>query len=223
MAGGDVLFDELDPRVVALLVEHVNKHVEEVFPGGLDALPKSRFHHSTANNLNLDIFGKLLDMIDDNLAEFYEAEQGSNWRDEKTDEMHDKGLCYVWYTDSAGNLVGFVSFSVVNEADFGTNKTVLYLYEIHIAKLYQSTGIGSVLLDAFHRFGAHLKQLHNKAPTELNAILSEVYSTNLTVFANNKRAVEWYFKKGYSYTADSPIPRLRSGRTPLYYLLYRPI
>lgn len=223
MGSEDVLFDEEDSRVVALLVEHVDSQIEQVFLQRSDVLTQYQLHHCCSSTLDLETLTSLLNIIDDNLSELYIAVQGADWKDDKRIEMRDRGLCYVWYTNELGVIVGFVSFSVVNEIHFGSHKTVLYLYEIHIVEQYQSLGLGSILLSAFHQFGAHLKLLHKNAPSEMNGILGQLFSTNLTVFADNTRAAQWYFKNGYTYTSDSPRPKLRSGKLPQLYLLYRPI
>lgn len=178
-------------------------------------------------SLDDDQFDQIIDLIDLNLGVYYQTRLGKDWKDEKRDEMEESGLVYILYSIlSADNsklnkLVAFISVKLVAEL----TAKVLYLYEIHIDPAFQSLGIGSTLISGFHDLAAKL----NDSGDDKNNVSSPYFDnegTGLTVFSDNDRALNWYFKLGYNFTLDSPRDKvLRNKKVvkPSYYLLTRPL
>lgn len=145
----------------------------------------------------------LLDLLDRNLGSYYCKLDGRNWKDNKRAEMMENGLVYLClYSDKS--LAAFASYMKVEEEGLD----LLYLYEIQVDERFRATGLGTYLLNAFHRVADSLR----------------LDGTGLTVFSDNQKALNWYLRMGYKVAPFSPQDRkLRRGNTikPAYYILLR--
>lgn len=175
-----------------------------------------QLHVTPVHELKKKGLNACLAILDQNLRDHYLRVNGLNWKDEKRQEMTESGLVYVSYQDvDSGNIAAFLSF-MITEDELEEDAQVLYLYEIHVSRHYQSLRIGSELINNFHNLARLLaasndERLYNEA-------------TCLTVFSDNERALQWYCGLGYKLTKDSPrdkILRNKKRVKPLYYLMMR--
>lgn len=159
---------------------------------------------------------RFLGLIADNLDEYYEKRQGSGWKVNKFSEMQEPGLVYAWC--SVNNvLVGFILFKVCNDED----TRVLYLYEIHVDPKYHSQKYGTKFMNSFYELAKNIPNyIDTKSP--LFSYFTNIQFTQLTVFSDNLKALDWYTRLGYTYNHNSPLPTtLRSGKVinPEYFIL----
>lgn len=201
-------YDEEDEDLMESVSETICKHVSEVFPPLEELTLRWAPVHEISDN-QLDKFAKLVG----NLDAFYRKHTGKkNWMADKIIEMQEAGLVYVWYLNSAKEMVGFVSFKLCADED----GSVLYLYEIHIHPQHQARKYGSRLIDALHQMVSHLRT------DGTIKYFRGLHGVSLTVFPDNVRACEWYRRLGYDFTDDSPRDKItRTGKKvpPDYYLL----
>ena len=97
---------------------------------------------------------------------------------------------------------GFLSFMLTYEDGY----EVVYCYELHLCPQLQGHGVGRYLMGLMEEVGKN----------------AEVEKAMLTVFLENKEALLFYEKLGYSEDEYSPAPRkMRSGivKMPTYVIL----
>lgn len=208
-------FDEENVTLMTVLAEAVASSARETFPTALKSPTLTQVHFSTAHGASEALIDQLLALIEANLGLFYSKREGSNWTAKKREEMRETGLVYIYHTDKEGLVVFFLSCKLVLEED----GKYLYLYEIHVEKLYQGQEIGQQLLGGFHKLAGHIKGLSGGRNSHFS-----IKGTALTVFSDNERALKWYLRTGYNYTPWLPRDtKLRGGRVkkPLLYLLSR--
>lgn len=176
-----------------------------------------QLHVAPMHKLKKKALNACLALLEQNLRDHYLRVNGPDWIDEKRREMTERGLVYVSYQDvGSGNIAAFLSFMITEDELECEDVQVLYLYEIHVSRQYQSLRIGSELLNSFHDLARRLaasndEHLHNKA-------------TCLTVFSDNDRALQWYCNLGYQLTKDSPRDKVMRNKKlikPPYYLMVR--
>lgn len=212
-------FDEDDEVFMKETSESVALVVPEIFPSEIQTvLTKGhcQLHYGPIHRMPKEVLVECLLLVESNLKTFYIKHHGLGWKSDKLKEMQETGLIYVWYTDSNNKLIGFISFML----SYSDQYKVLYLYEIHVAREYHSMKIGSQLIDKLHEFSHYLKTI---APKKREYRHFNNSGTSLTVFTDNSRALQWYFKLGYKLTIDSPTDKVLRNKVvkPEYYLLIR--
>ncbi|KAF4344645.1 hypothetical protein FBEOM_1386 [Fusarium beomiforme] len=124
----------------------------------------------------------------------------------KKKEMRSPDLRYILVKDADDNMKGFASFMPT----FENHEPVVYCYEIHLKPELQGTGLGKKLMGYF---------------TDVAENIPSVEKAMLTCFVNNKPALKFYEKLGFSKDDYSPRERkLRGGKVvvPDYVILSRP-
>lgn len=217
-----LIFDEDDSYQMELISQSISKLVPDVFPDSIN-LPhdnnvQAKLSVSPIHKLNPQTLNKLISLIDDNLGSFYKKTNGRNWKLEKLEEMNESGLIYIIYSLN-DEIISFLSIKLVSEFN---DSRVLYLYEIHINPKLHSMKIGSLLMSKFHDFSTYLNSLADNPKFKLSQYFDND-ATNLTVFSDNLRALNWYFKLGYDYTLDSLRDKVKNGKVikPSTYMLTR--
>lgn len=216
---GESVFDEDDDVFMQEISENLASIVPEIFPSSIQiVLTKEhcQVHYAPIHTMPKEALLKCLLLVESNLKTFYIKHKGLGWKSDKLKEMQEIGLIYVWYTDSNNELIGFISFML----SYSDQYKVLYLYEIHVASEYHSMKIGSQLIDKLHEFSHYLKVI---APKQHQYRHFDNDGTGLTVFSDNKKALQWYYKLGYQLNVDSPIDKVLRNKVvkPEYYLLTR--
>lgn len=213
-------FEEDDVNLINALSSAIDTVVENVFPPciELNGRIQLRCEHSVIELVTDSQLTKMLHLVEENLGAYYSSCNGKHWKINKIEEMREPGLVYLWLTDGSDNLAGFISFMLT----YSEQKKVLYLYEIQINPAYQNQGIGSKLLEGFHKLSEVLRMLSQQNSSELCPYLLHS-GIALTVFSANEKALKWYLSSGYSYTPNSPRnKRVRSRLIkPDYYLLWK--
>ncbi|CAH2351954.1 putative N-alpha-acetyltransferase 40 [[Candida] railenensis] len=219
------VFDESNVEFMDAVAETLSSTViSEIFQDQL-VVVNSNAKSCTLNlsikpvhKLNSKLLNSCLTLVDQNLSAHYSRQNGKEWKLEKREEMLQDGLIYIFYKDEdSGNIVAFLSFMLTYyEPEEKINK-VLYLFEIHVSKSYQSLRIGAELIERFHLVAKRLHELKDDD-------LLSVDATCLTVFSNNTKALKWYEALNYKVTEDSPKDKvLRNKKVikPPYYILTR--
>ncbi|GEQ66690.1 hypothetical protein JCM33374_g353 [Metschnikowia sp. JCM 33374] len=212
-------FDESDEMFMASLSQSMADLIPQIFPGEMDMAGQIHtLHILPVSQMDTPQIEQFLGVVDKCLGPFYARHKGPSWKIDKLDEMAEPGLIYIWY-EHHGSVSCFLSLMMVLEP---LGKT-LYLYEIHVSPEYQGRRLGSRLMGFFHDYGNFLNQKAHQSPSGQTRHLASV-ATGLTVFSDNEKAKNWYFKLGYDFSADSPLDkRLRNGKVvkPSFYILYR--
>lgn len=212
------LFSGSNEGFLEELANSIALQIDKIFDSSLPANNDLKLHYAAVQNLDDEKLLQLLQILHLNLNDFYSKYYGANWHEDKIEEMHEAGLIYLWYSDSDDNIVCFMSFMMT----INDGMKVIYLYEIHVAPKLQSLKIGTYLINKLHELSKFLNS-HINTPYKYSAHYKHD-GVALTVFSDNSKALEWYFKLGYNFTDSSPRDRvLRSGRVikPDIYLLMR--
>jgi hypothetical protein len=207
----DVDIDETDGPLMKTIAQLICPFVADAFCG-MENFQCDPVHLVPSHRLH-----QFADLIESNLNDYYVSAQGTNWKENKLQEMTEPGLIYGWCMEQ-DDLVMFILFKLCNNEDL----KVLYLYEIQISKPFQKANLGSTLMSCFHKLVSVLNNCTLK--NDCSHYLHGIDGTALTVFPKNTIAANWYFKLGYNYTQLSPRPRtLRNGKMvyPSYYTLYK--
>lgn len=213
------VFDEEDEDFIKEVSKNVALIVPEIFPLSI-TIPLSeehcQFHLAPIYRMPKEMLVKCVNLVESNLEAFYVKHQGLGWKSDKVKEMQEIGLIYIWYTDSKNDVVGFISFMVTYSDEY----KVLYLYEIHVSSNYHSMKIGTQLIDKLHELSHHL---NNVSSNQYKYRHFSNDGTALTVFSDNIKALQWYYKLGYQLTEDSPRDKVLRSKVikPDYYLLIR--
>lgn len=239
-------FDEEDVNITIPLGKSLALLSEVIFPPQIE-INTSLLTRESASALELssEQIESFLQLLDDCIGEFYVKHKGRGWKADKRTEMCDPALVYVWY-EHRSEVSCFVSFRVVTEL----NGQCLYLYEIHVKPRLQDCKLGTKLMGCLHLLAdainffcmvkidrASLSTIHDTWLNKLqrdNANLQRllqrdyysVFGTALTVFSDNKRALDWYLGLGYELPGDLSVFRvLRKGKyiKTEYYVLFRPV
>lgn len=217
--GSELSFDEDDEYFMTEISDKVALIVPEIFPSKIKVASTGedcQLHCAPIHKLPKERLVQFLDLVETNLKTLYVKYNGLNWKLEKLEEMKEAGLVYLWYTDSKGELLGFISFMLTHSDQY----KVLYLYEIHVSPEYHSMKIGTQLIDKLHELSHHLNAISFKQQKYLH-FRNE--GTSLTVFSENVKALQWYHRLGYQLTIDSPTDKTLRNKIvkPDYYLLIR--
>lgn len=224
-----VMFDETDKEQMAAVAEAVAAEARAVFA--------PRWHDAALNvvpghKLPPAQLEQLLQLLDTTIGLLYHDIEGPDWKQEKVDEMQEKGLVYAWYGD---DVMAFVSFMLVEEEGV----KVLYLYEIHVDPRAQGEGLGGEMVGNLHQLARALDRAAagtgaGTTGTKISTTGTSTTGTgtrqhlsckgtSLTVFSKNQKAFEWYKKLGYELAEHSPVDRWLRGRRvkPSYYIMTR--
>lgn len=223
LTGFDV-FDESNVEFMDAVAETLSSTViPEIFQDQL-VVVNSKAKSCTLNlfvkpvhKLSSKLLNSFLNLVDQNLRDHYIRQNGKDWKLQKREEMQEDGLIYVYYKDEeSGNIVAFLLFMLTYyEPEMKINK-VLYLFEIHVSKSYQSLRIGAELIERFHLVAKKLNELEDD--------VLQADATCLTVFSDNAKALKWYKALNYKPTEDSPkdkVLRNKKVLKPSYYILTR--
>lgn len=213
-------FDESDMDLMDSVSDSLAKLVTQIFPDTLD-IDGVTFTRKCVGQHKVEFYmvSRLVRVIDECMGDLYVKHKGENWRDEKIDELTESGLVTVWYADGV-EMCGFMAFKLALEL-YGK---CLYLYEVQVLPKYQGKRIGSIFMDLFHRFASAVNECSTNSMIPNHSLL-DTTATSLTVFSDNERACEWYYRHGYVPTADSPCDKVMRDRIikPSFYLLTRPL
>ncbi|KAK6464130.1 acyl-CoA N-acyltransferase [Scheffersomyces coipomensis] len=201
------------------LILEIDSNVEYIFEYSIDHWQTIHKPISKLSSSNLKQF---LDLVDDNLHQYYEVHHGKLWKDDKRDEMQEDGLIYVWY-EFKGELVGFISFKLVDDEE-GIDGSVFYLYEIQIKEKFRGQKIGTKLMKNLENLVIYIRTKSNDDKILKINQLQQLSGIALTVFSQNKVAFEWYIRLGFKLSPSSPRDKvLRNGKVlkPDYYILYK--
>ncbi|CAH6721953.1 hypothetical protein CLIB1444_07S06172 [[Candida] jaroonii] len=189
----------------------VSKRVLQIFPQDIYVKDDvAKLSVSPGHQLSEDSLKQYMNLIDTTIGNLYYIMDGKHWKIDKLQEMKEIGLVYISY--ETDKLVCFVSVMVV--LDHGIKK--LYLYEIHVDPSYQHSKLGTLLMDGVQKLALDLDSCGDE-----NLSCKGV---NLTVFSANELSYNWYLKRGFRITDNSPQDRvLRNGTSikATYYLMAR--
>lgn len=206
------MFNEDDEVLMRKVAENVSRRVVEVFPDEILVKDETaKLLVTPGHQLSETGLKPFLDLIDTTLGTLYSVIDGRHWRVQKLEEMRQVGLVYIAY--STDEVACFVSVMVV--LDHGVKR--LYLYEIHVDPFCQHSGLGSFLMDNIEKLVVDLDSCGGDLSCK---------GISLTVFTDNKLSYNWYLKRGFTITENSPQDKvLRNGtvRVPIYYLMTRDI
>jgi ribosomal protein S18 acetylase RimI-like enzyme len=145
-------------------------------------------------------------------AEYKASSMGWHPKNKK-DEMADKAMWYILVRRAEAQpdpppvngsspppysnpVLGFLSFMFTHDDPPYTDRTVVYIYEIHLSESLRGSGLGSHLIQK----------------AEGIAKSTDVSKTMLTVFSSNKGARRLYERLGYTKDQCSPADREIRGR-----------
>ncbi|CAK7895120.1 hypothetical protein CAAN1_05S01728 [[Candida] anglica] len=208
-------FDDTNPDCMDKVAELLSIRSIDLFHDITTPSRVLKVHVRPVHKIRSKVLNGCLNLVDQNLREHYIRNNGKDWKIDKKEEMSENGLVYVYYKDQeTGALAAFMSYMLTYNDPESKDEKVLYLYEIHVSREYQSSKIGTTLIDNYHKLS---QDLNNS-----NDIL-ESDATSLTVFSDNLKALNWYKKMGYKYTKDSPRDKVLRKKVvkPPYYLLTR--
>ncbi|KAF2112324.1 acyl-CoA N-acyltransferase [Lophiotrema nucula] len=151
------------------------------------------------------------DLIETSSSADYKTSSGGWHPDAKKEEMIDPQMWYLLArrttrddpvpvkamapilpsSQAPAPVIGFLSFMFTNDDD-PPERTVLYIYEVHLAEEMRSCGLGS-----------HLVHI-----AETLAKRCGIDKAMLTVFTANKLAIKLYENLGYEKDACSPADRV---------------
>ncbi|KAI5955290.1 NAT4 [Candida jiufengensis] len=222
-------FDEEDFSLMEAIAEDITSN----YLSHLFSVPGFRTRLEVVDMLQEEEIERFIDIIDENIGDLYVRNKGSDWREEKEEELTEPGLIYVWLSKEedeeeedkdevdkdedekeTNKFVAYLCFKLCLDDE---DKLVLYLYEIHVVKDYQGQKLGQALINRFHELTLVLKG-------SANNLYEQVEGTALTVFSSNEKALNWYTKMGYRILESSPQgKKLRNGKItkPSYYLMSR--
>jgi len=147
-------------------------------------------------------------------AHYRASEKGWNER-EKTLEMKTSRMLYILVRaageqfsttlDTAGDIIGFISFMVDQDDPPRQDRRVIYIYEVHIGDNWRGKGLGKFLMFT----------------VEAMAGMISINKTMLTVFMANQKAIKAYEKMGYTKDKSSPGVRRTRRRVvePTYMIM----
>jgi ribosomal protein S18 acetylase RimI-like enzyme len=132
------------------------------------------------------------------------------WRpSEKLKEMQDENMWYILLRDpdpanasptrdltSFSPVIGFLSFMFTHDDPPHEDRTVLYIYEVHLIDSYRGQGHGTHLMETVENIASHVR---------LNKIM-------LTVFTSNRRGRQLYERLGFVKDECCPPDRQVRGR-----------
>ncbi|CCE86163.1 Piso0_005818 [Millerozyma farinosa CBS 7064] len=213
------VFNEHDKAFVKKISETISALVPQWFSQSVSIgmSPRSlQLETYPVHRLSADLLEQCLNLVVENLQDFYCRLEGVNWTHKKRKEMKEEGLIYVTYGDQS-RIWAFMSFMLTVENGIKS----LYLYEIHVHSSLHSYRLGSELLDGLHSTAAKLNSL---AASDQNYASLSNTGVNLTVFVENHKALSWYTRHGYRLSEHSPRDKKLRSRIikPDYYILYRP-
>lgn len=214
-------FDEYDPDTMLPLVSLMLKFAEDIFPSLIEIEDKKLYRHIAHGSGNH--VQQAITLVDECMGKLYVSHKGRNWKKDKAEELEEVGLLFVWY--SFDNDVQAPPRALVVSKI--TESQTLYLYEIQVHPEVQGKNIGSKLMKGFHDLALKLDDtsLNDTALDETTRWNCTVEYTGLTVFSDNKKALNWYRKMGYDYSPNSPRDRKTRLRVikPDYYELEREV
>ncbi|BFZ53080.1 hypothetical protein PYCC9005_000103 [Savitreella phatthalungensis] len=145
---------------------------------------------STTTTLPDSLLQDCLSLVETNLADAYAAASSWGWSaSAKLREMQTRGLHYLCLSTGT-DLAGFASYKVTT---FGTPKrTVVFLYELQIARAHQSRGLGGTLMDAVEKAAVERAVEGGRTDAEVC----------LCVFNANAGARRFYERRGYTQVAE---------------------
>lgn len=135
-----------------------------------------------------------LDLVEKTSSADYKASSSGWKRKEKKEEMSDPKMVYLLLTSvtTPPKVEGFISFMFTFDEPPNNQRSVVYIYEVHLDVGLRRRGLGSKLI----KF------------VELVAEDNQHFKTMLTVFKTNNSARELYERLGYSKDVSSPADKV---------------